>query len=63
MPQVDNKLSRSSPLFWFTLAAAIAIMFLGARFLIAPRIAAEGFGVPLDDGNGIARGTYRSARI
>jgi len=31
MPQVSDKLSRSSPLFWLTLAAALGIIFLGRR--------------------------------
>lgn len=48
------KLGRSSPLFWFVLIAALGIIFLGGRFLLAPLTAATGFGVPLVDGNGLA---------
>jgi len=54
MPQGNDKLSRSSPLFWLSLIAVVGIVFLGGRFLAAPRVAAAGFGVPLDDGNGVA---------
>ena len=54
MPQGNDKLSGSSPLFWLSLIAVVGIVFLGGRFLAAPRVAAAGFGVPLDDGNGVA---------
>jgi len=54
MLEGNEKLSRSSPLFWFSLIAILGIIFLGARFLVAPHTASAAFGVPLDDGNGVA---------
>ncbi|KUI32435.1 hypothetical protein AU196_16315 [Mycobacterium sp. IS-1742] len=34
---------------------AAAIMVIGARFVVAPRVAAAGYGVPIDVGGGSAR--------
>jgi hypothetical protein len=34
--------------------AVVGIIFLGIRFLVAPQTGAQGFGVPLENGNGIA---------
>lgn len=42
-----RKLSYRSPLYWFTLAVAAGIIFIGVRFLFAPDTAARGFGIPL----------------
>ena len=53
MPK-QNELNKSSPLFWLSLIAALGIIFLGARFLIAPLKGAEAFGVPLENGHGVA---------
>ena len=50
----QGRLDRPSPLFWLTLTAALGIIGLGARFLVVPQVGAEGFGVPLQDGNGVA---------
>ncbi len=33
--------------YWLTAAAAVGIIFLGARFMQAPNAGAEGFGIPL----------------
>lgn len=33
--------------YWLTAAIAIGIIFLGARFMMAPDSGAEGFGIPL----------------
>jgi Domain of unknown function (DUF4267) len=41
-------LTYRSPLYWLTLAVAIGIIFIGGRFLVAPEIAARGFGIPLE---------------
>jgi hypothetical protein len=49
MNEPESRFDRSSPLWWLTLIAVAGISAIGARFLIAPRIAAEGFGVPLVD--------------
>jgi hypothetical protein len=35
MDESYAKLGRSSPLFWFVLIAALGIIFLGGRFLLA----------------------------
>jgi hypothetical protein len=43
-------LNGRSVLFWFTLLIALGIIFIGARFLFRPLVAAASFGVP-------ARGT------
>jgi hypothetical protein len=37
-----------------SLVAVVGIIFLGIRFLIAPQTGAQGCGVPLEKGNGIA---------
>ena len=37
--------------------AILGIIFLGGRFLVAPHTASAAFGVPLDDGNGVAFAT------
>ena len=34
--------------YWLTFLVAIGIIFIGIRFLIAPYIAASGYGIPLD---------------
>jgi len=54
MPEPPEPLTTSSPLFWLSLGAALGIIFLGSRFLLAPKVAAESFGVPLNDGTGFA---------
>jgi len=54
MAQFGAKLVRASPLFWLVLMAVLGIVFLGARFLLAPLTAAAAFGVPLENGHGLA---------
>ncbi len=44
-----NKLSYRSWIYWLTVAVAVGIIFIGARFLFAPDVAARGFGIPLAD--------------
>ncbi len=34
--------------YWLTLLVAVGILFIGIRFLVAPFIAAEGYGIPLN---------------
>jgi hypothetical protein len=46
----EAPLNGRSVLFWFTLLIALGIIFIGARFLFRPLVAATAFGVP-------ARGT------
>jgi len=33
--------------YWLTALAAVSIIFLGLRFIVAPATGAEGFGIPL----------------
>ena len=33
--------------YWLTAVAAVGIIFLGIRFILAPNAGAEGFGIPL----------------
>ena len=54
MVQANSTLRPSSGLFWLVLIALLGIIFLGARFLIAPKVAAAAFGVPRADDNGIS---------
>lgn len=39
---------------WLVALIAVGIIFIGARFLIAPRAAAEGFGIPADGSQAFA---------
>ena len=45
----NTDLKRNSVLFWLVALIAVGIIFIGARFLIAPVAAAEAFGVPADE--------------
>jgi hypothetical protein len=45
---MKRNLTGNSVLFWLVVLSAIGIIFIGARFLAAPLVAAEGFGVPAD---------------
>ena len=47
-------LKRNSVLYWLVALVAIGIIIIGARFLVAPLAAAEGFGVPADGPRTIA---------
>ena len=38
-------LSYRSPLYWLTLVVALDIILVGARFFLAPELAARGFGM------------------
>ena len=44
--QQQTYLTTHSVLFWLTALVAIAIIFIGTRFIVAPHSAARGFGVP-----------------
>ncbi|CAN5574844.1 DUF4267 domain-containing protein [soil metagenome] len=33
--------------YWLTALAAVGIIYLGLRFMLAPNVGAEGFGIPL----------------
>jgi hypothetical protein len=54
MMEPDDDLRRWSALFCLPFIAALGIIFVGGRFLVAPRAAAAAFGIPLGDGNGVA---------
>jgi len=43
---MENDLRRNSALFWLVVLIAVGIIFVGARFLVAPSAGAAGFGVP-----------------
>jgi len=45
---MENDLRRNSALFWLVVLIAVGIIFVGARFLVAPSAGAAGFGVPAD---------------
>jgi hypothetical protein len=44
----NTDLQRNSILFWLVALIAVGIIFIGARFLVAPLAEAEGCGVPAD---------------
>lgn len=48
----DETLSRTSPLFWLSLAVSLGVAFIGTTFLISPQTGARVFGVSLNDGPG-----------
>jgi Domain of unknown function (DUF4267) len=41
-------LKKNSAVLWLVALIAVGIIFIGARFLVAPLAAAEGFGVPAE---------------
>ncbi|MEH2303031.1 MAG: DUF4267 domain-containing protein [Nostoc sp.] len=43
-----NDLPMNSLLFWLVVLPAVGIIFIGARFIIAPLVGAAGFGIPVD---------------
>jgi len=47
-------LTASSVLFWLVLLIALGIIFIGARFIVAPQAGAKGFGVPAADAEKVA---------
>ena len=53
MPQ-DSYLTADSVLFWLVGSIAIGIIFIGARFIVAPQPAARDFGVPAPEGEQFA---------
>jgi hypothetical protein len=42
-------LTANSVLFWLVVLIAVGIIFIGARFIVAPRRAARDFGVPASE--------------
>jgi hypothetical protein len=45
---LTNHLPTKSLLFWLVVLPAVGIIFIGARFIVAPLVGAEGFGVPVN---------------
>ncbi|QEM11701.1 DUF4267 domain-containing protein [Mucilaginibacter rubeus] len=45
--QTINSWGPRSASYWLTAAVVAGIIFLGARFILAPEVGAEGFGIPL----------------
>jgi len=41
---------------------AAGIIFVGVRFMVAPRVGADGFGIPLVDGGDLAYGRIKGIR-
>lgn len=49
--------------YWLTTLAAVGIIFLGIRFMLAPNVGAEGFGIPLaHNSEAIAYGWIKGIR-
>jgi hypothetical protein len=51
---VARELSWSSPLTWISFLAALALLVIGVRAVLAPASASAGFGIPLGEGPGLA---------
>jgi hypothetical protein len=48
--------------YWITLLIAAGIIFLGARFILQPELAAGSYGIPLSDHRDIAYGKIKGIR-
>jgi hypothetical protein len=57
-----NQWGIRSASFWMTLLIALGIIFIGARFIINPKVGAEGFGIPFHNVNDIAFGRVKGIR-
>lgn len=47
----DDTLSRTSPLFWLSLAVSLGVALIGAAFLVSPQTGVRAFGVSLNGGS------------
>jgi Domain of unknown function (DUF4267) len=45
----DDYLKVNTTLFWLVALIAAGIIFIGIRFIVAPLVAANGFGVPVEE--------------
>lgn len=45
----DNYLKANTTLFWLVALIAAGIIFIGIRFIVAPLVGANGFGVPVEE--------------
>jgi hypothetical protein len=48
--------------YWITLLVALAIIFIGARFMLQPMVAAVGYGIPFNDAHDAAYGRIKGIR-
>ena len=48
--------------YWVTLFLALGIIFVGVRFIVAPSVGAEGFGISLADAHDLAYGRIKGVR-
>ena len=48
--------------YWVTLFLALGIIFVGVRFIVAPSVGAEGFGISLADAHDLAYGRIKGIR-
>jgi len=52
----------NSASYWMTLLLAAGIIFIGARFIIAPSVGANGFGIPLSGVEDLPYGRIKGIR-
>jgi len=48
--------------YWVTLFLALGIIFVGVRFIVAPSVGAEGFGIGIIDAHDLAYGRIKGIR-
>lgn len=48
--------------YWITLLVAFAIIFIGARFMLQPMVAAVGYGIPFSDAQDAVYGRIKGIR-
>lgn len=48
--------------FWMTLLVAAGIIFIGARFIVAPSAGADGFGIPISSTGDLPFGRIKGIR-
>lgn len=48
--------------YWMTLLVALAIIFIGARFILQPELAAVGYGIPFSNAHDAVYGSVKGIR-
>lgn len=48
--------------YWMTLFVALGILFIGLRFMLAPQVAVEAFGIPLSSSTDLIFGRVKGIR-
>ena len=48
--------------YWLTLPIAVGIIFIGLRFIMAPSVAAQGYGIPLQPDSSLSYGYVKGIR-